>query len=198
MKSGRRISLVIATLAMTLSASIVRAATPVEELRKELLHLPYYGVFDFLAFSVDKAGVVTLTGQAYQPTLKRDAERAAKKVVGVKEVGNRIEQLPVSQADDDLRWLVYDAIYRDPALAHYAPGRAMLGTSAGQDDALGLQSTDFTGAYPIHIIVSGMRITLKGLVNNEGDKNLAGQKAHVPGALAVDNQLTVKKGTGRP
>jgi hypothetical protein len=33
----------------------------VEEIRKELLQLPYYGVFDFLAFSYDK-GTVTLTG----------------------------------------------------------------------------------------------------------------------------------------
>jgi len=58
------------------------AKSSVEEIRKELLQLPYYGVFDFLAFSYDK-GTVTLMGYAYQSTLKRDAVRAAKRASGV-------------------------------------------------------------------------------------------------------------------
>ncbi len=35
--------------------------SPVESVRKELLRLPYYGVFDFLSFKYDH-GVVTLMG----------------------------------------------------------------------------------------------------------------------------------------
>ena len=36
---------------------------------------PYYGVFDFLAFSVDR-GTVTLVGYSYQGNPKADAEMA--------------------------------------------------------------------------------------------------------------------------
>ena len=36
----------------------------VEAVRSALLRLPYYGVFDFLAFSYDQ-GVVTLSGYAF-------------------------------------------------------------------------------------------------------------------------------------
>src|SRR5712691_10157948 len=97
----------------------------VEEIRKELLQLPYYGVFDFLAFSYHK-GTVTLMGYAYHSTLKHDAARAAKRASGVDEVIDKIEELPVSQLDDDLRWKAYYAIYRDPFLSRYAPGGGLL------------------------------------------------------------------------
>src|SRR5438093_7931463 len=116
-------------VAVLLTALIVPAAVPaaqdrqtrtVEQIRKALLQLPYYGVFDFLAFSYDK-GTVTLNGYGYQPTLKADAVRAVKRVSGVDEVVDKIEQLPPTPSDDDLRWKTYYAIYRDPFLAHYAP-----------------------------------------------------------------------------
>ncbi|PWT83715.1 MAG: hypothetical protein C5B57_06325 [Blastocatellia bacterium] len=42
----------------------------VEEIRKELLQLPYYGVFDFLAFSYDR-GTVVVGGYAYALGLKK-------------------------------------------------------------------------------------------------------------------------------
>jgi len=87
----------------------------VVEIREELLQLPYYGVFDFLAFSYDK-GTVTLMGYAYHMTLKRDAVRAAKRASGVDTVIDKIEELPVSQFDDDRRRRGYYAIYRDAFL----------------------------------------------------------------------------------
>jgi hypothetical protein len=74
----------------------------VEAIRKELLQLPYYGVFDFLAFSYDK-GTVTLMGYAYPLTLKHDAAHAAKRASGVDQVIDEIEELPVSPFDDELR-----------------------------------------------------------------------------------------------
>ena len=101
------------------------AKSSVEEIRKELLQLPYYGVFDFLAFSYEK-GTVTLMGYAYHSTLKHDAARAAKRASGVDQVIDNIEELPVSQFDDELRWRTYYAIYRDPFLSRYAPGGGML------------------------------------------------------------------------
>src|SRR6266850_7677190 len=70
-----------------------QAKNTVEEIRKELLQLPYYSVFDFIVFSYDK-GTVTLAGYAYAPRLKADAERAVKRASGVDQVVNKIEELP--------------------------------------------------------------------------------------------------------
>src|SRR3979411_1110641 len=90
-------------------SALAEPASTVENIRKELLQLPYYGVFDFLAFSYDK-GTVTLMGYAYRPTLKHDAVRAAKRAFGVDQVIDQIEELPVSLYDDELRWRTYYAI----------------------------------------------------------------------------------------
>ena len=57
----------------------------IEEIRKELMQLPYYGVFDYLAFGYDR-GTVTLMGYAYHLGLKQDAVRAAKRAPGVDQV----------------------------------------------------------------------------------------------------------------
>ena len=175
-------------------------AAPIEGIRKELMQLPYYGVFDFLAFSYDK-GTVNLAGYAYRPTLKADAERAIKRVTGVDTVKNDVEILPVSPNDDELRWKTYFAIYGDPFLSKYSPGGGALwghrhpfgpgfhrlGPFSGMEPA---------GDYPIRIIVKGGRIKLLGVVDNESDKTVAGLRAReVPGAFAVENELVVEKST---
>jgi hyperosmotically inducible protein len=177
-----------------------QAKNVAEEIRGELMQLPYYGVFDFLAFNYDK-GAVTLTGYAYSPNLKKDAERAVKRVGGVDQVVDKIEELPAPLTDDELRWKTYYAIYRDPFLSRYAPGGGMLwghrhpysgpfSPMAG-GPFLGFEAA---GDYPIHIIVKNGRISLIGVVDNEADKNLAGMKARqVPGAFEVDNQLMAEK-----
>ena len=64
--------------------------------RRALLRLPYYGVFDFLAFGVNR-GIVTVGGFAYRATLKSDVSAAIKRVAGVDEIANKIEVLPASQ-----------------------------------------------------------------------------------------------------
>jgi hypothetical protein len=73
---------------------------------RALLRLPYYGVFDFLAFGVDR-GVVTVEGFAYRQTLRSDAAAAIKRVAGVDEISNKIETLPASQEDDRIRWATF-------------------------------------------------------------------------------------------
>ena len=73
-----------------------------KEVRHQLLMLPYYGVFDNLAFKVD-GYKVTLLGQTIRPTLKSDAAAAVKKIEGVERVDNRIEVLPLSPFDDRIR-----------------------------------------------------------------------------------------------
>jgi hyperosmotically inducible protein len=174
-------------------------ASTIEDIRSELMQLPYYGVFDFMAFSYEK-GIVTLTGYAYHGTLKADAVRAVKRAARVDQVTDKIEELPPSSMDDNLRWQVYYKIYRDPFLSRYAPGGAMLwghrhafgrgfhplagGAFAGYEPA---------GDFPIHIIVKGGRVTLLGMVDNESDKTVAGMRAReVPGSFEVNNELTVE------
>ncbi len=171
----------------------------VDEIRKELLQLPYYGVFDFLAFKYDQ-GSLTLMGYAYRPVLKNDAERAVKRVAEVQTVENQVEELPLSPNDDSLRWQVYYAIYRDPFLSRYAPGGGLLWGHrhpflAGTFLPLGpsrFPGTEPAGDYPIHIIVKNGRVLLLGVVDSESDKTIAGVRAReVPGSFAIDNELAV-------
>jgi osmotically-inducible protein OsmY len=179
----------------------VRESSTVEAIREALLRLPYYGVFDFLAFTYEK-GVVTLSGYDYRGTLKEDAERAVRRVPGVDEVGNQIEILPLSPHDDELRWRAFYAIYSDPFLSRYAPGGGVLWghrhrVRPGMWPQFGSRSTFLgmqpVGDYPISIIVKSGRITLLGLVDSEADKTMAGFRAReVPGSFEVDNQLMVE------
>jgi hyperosmotically inducible periplasmic protein len=192
-------------LIMVLGTTLVMpAAAPtsaVEAIRNELLKLPYYSVFDYLAFSYDK-GTVTLMGYAYRPSLKEDAVRAVKRAPGVDQVVDKIEVLPVSPNDDEIRWKTYYAIYRDPFLSKYAPGGGMLWGHRHALGGAGLRSfaggmfpgMEPAGDYPIHIIVKNGRITLLGVVDNETDKMVAEIRARgVSGAFGVDNQLIVEK-----
>jgi len=177
-----------------------RGKNTVEEIRKELMQLPYYGVFDFLAFKYDQ-GAVTLMGYAYHPGLKQDAERAAKRASGVDQVINKIEDLPPSPMDDELRWKIYYSIYTDPFLSRYAPGGGLLWghrhPALGRFspfDMPGFPGMEPAGDYPIHIIVKNGRVTLLGVVDNDGDKTIAGMKARqVPGSFEVSNELVVEK-----
>jgi hyperosmotically inducible protein len=143
-----------------------------KEVRHELLMLPYFGVFDNIAYKVD-GGTVTLLGQVARPSLKPDAENAVKHIEGVDRVDNQIEVLPTSPMDDGLRRRLYRAIYGYPALEKYA---------------MGVQK-------PIRIIVKNGHVTLEGVVDNEGDKNFAGIRANgVPGIFSVTNNLRVESG----
>ena len=143
------------------------------QVRKELVTLSYYGVFDNLAFQVD-GYTVTLLGQVTRPTLKSDAEAAVSRIESVENVMNQIEVLPLSPNDDQLRLAVYRAIYGQGALERYA-----------------LQAVP-----PIHIIVKGGNVTLEGVVANEGDKNIANLRAKgVSGVFSVTNNLRVEQGS---
>ncbi len=141
------------------------------EVRHQLLLLPYYDVFDNLAFKVE-GGNVTLLGQVTRPTLKTDAEKAVKGIEGVDGVENRIEVLPVSPNDDRIRRAVYRAIYGTDGLDRYA----------------------MRAVPTIHIIVKNGHVTLEGAVATEGDKNLANIKANgVSGVFSVMNNLQVDR-----
>lgn len=143
----------------------------VREVRHELVMLPYYGVFDNLAYRVD-GGTVTLLGQVTRPTLKSDAGNVVKRIEGVDKVDNQIVVLPLSSMDDQSRLALYRAIYGHPGLDRYA-----------------LQAVP-----PIHIIVDHGKVTLEGVVATQGDKDLANIRANgVSGVFSVVNNLHVEK-----
>jgi len=207
MKSCVRIAAAVAAAVILSGAQPTLRAdskSSVDAIRHELMQLPYYGVFDFLAFRYDK-GTVTLMGYAYHATLKHDAERAAKRASGVDQMISKIEELPASQIDDELRWKTYYAIYRDPFLSRYAPGGGVLwGHRHPFSDGFHAMSfrrfpgMEPLGDYPLHIIVKRGTITLLGVVDSEADKTVAGLRAReVTGSFGVENELVVENMQGR-
>ena len=143
-----------------------------QEVRHQLVMLPYYSIFDDLAFRVD-GSTITLLGAVTNPVLKSDAENVTKRVEGVTQVNNQIEVLPLSPMDSQIRRAEARAIYGD----------SMIG------DRYGYQ------ALPsIHIIVKNGHVVLEGVVANQGDKNLINIRANgVPNVFSVQNNLVVEK-----
>jgi hyperosmotically inducible protein len=142
------------------------------DVQRELLALPYYTIFDFLAFRIEPGGTVRLLGQVVRPTLKSDAERRLKGIEGIDQVINDIEVLPTSPSDERIRIAVARNIYRSDALDRYG----------------------FQVQPSIHIIVKQGRVSLEGVVDTESDKTIAGLKAReVGGVFEVKNNLAVAR-----
>ena len=181
MKMKAIVNRVIALVAALVVAASVATAAPAEQpggrvayeqlakkVRKELVTLPWYGVFDNLAYEID-GSTVTLSGQVVQPSTRKDAERRVRKLAGVERVVNNIEVLPLSGFDDSIRANTYRALlgWNSPLFRY---GR---------------------GVNPsIHIVVNGGHVTLEGVVANEGDRRLAYLLTNsVPGVFSVTNNL---------
>jgi hyperosmotically inducible periplasmic protein len=148
-----------------------------KEVRHQLLQLPYYGIFDDLAFKAE-GGTITLMGVVTQPVLKRNAESVVKRVDGVTNVVNQIEVLPLSPNDDQIRRAEYRAIYGDSALS----------TRYG-----------FRALPSIHILVKNGHVQLEGWVANKFDYNLINVRANgVPGVFSVNNDLQIESDQPRP
>ena len=142
-----------------------------QQVRHELIMLPYYSIFDDLAFRLN-GSTVTLLGAVTRPTLKSDAENVVKRIEGVTQVNNQIEVLPLSSMDDQIRLAIARAIYGDPQIGTRYGNRAL---------------------PSIHIIVKNGNVTLEGVVANEGDKNLINIRANsVPNVFKVNNNLVVE------
>jgi hyperosmotically inducible protein len=183
-----RNSLFVLTMALALSAAAVAAKHDsnhndafisgdanenriAREVRHQLVTLPYYGVFDDLAFRLE-GSKVTLLGAVTRPTLKSDAGNVVKRVEGVTQVDNQIEVLPLSSMDDQIRIAEYRAIYGDPVLS----------TRYG-----------FRAVPSVHIIVRNGNVNLEGVVANQGDKDLINIRANgVPNVFKVTNDLIVE------
>jgi hyperosmotically inducible protein len=166
--------LLIATSLLPIVASAQRDARNdrfTERIRKELVKLPYYGVYDNLSFSVN-GGEVTLYGEVVRPSTRSEAERRVLRIEGVDRVINNIQVLSPSSSDDGIRRRVYRAIFSSGSLYRYA-----------------------MGANPsIHIIVNHGRVTLDGVVSTQMDRQLAYMAANrVPGVFSVTNNLRVER-----
>src|SRR5262249_16488612 len=160
--------------------------------QKMLERSPYYGVFDFIVFRIDR-GTVYLAGYSYQGNLRADAEMAVKRASGVDEVANKIELLPASSNDDRIRWATFYRIYSDDFLSRYAPGGSLGVLQDLRDERLfpGMQPV---GPYAIHIIVKNGRTMLLGVVDGAADRQIAEVRAReVTGVFEVENSLIVKR-----
>jgi hyperosmotically inducible protein len=142
------------------------------EVRHQLVLLPWYSVFDNLEYRVE-GNKVTLMGQVVLPVTKENAGKAVKGIEGVQSVDNQIEVLPPSPLDDQIRRAEFRAIYTFPSFQHYSN----------------------MAVAPIHIIVNGGHVTLEGVVDNQTDKDAANIRADsVPNVFSVTNNLQIQKG----
>lgn len=165
-----------------------------QEVRKRLLSLTNYSVFDSLSFGIHGKAIV-LHGYASRPTLKSDAERAVKSIPGVEKVENNIEVLPNSPMDDRIRAQVYNRIYTQPALRKYNANQGTVGQAIGPGPNLAAMAGGITqsppiGFHAIHIIVKNGHVILTGFVNNQSDADIAYIQANsTPGVFSVDNDI---------
>ena len=171
MKLMTVMALTVASLALASSKPATETPDLREQIRKQLVTLPWLGIYDSLSFRLEEGGKVTLLGETVRPTLKSSAANVVKRLAGVTSVENQIEVLPLSPFDDRVRIAVARAIYGYGALGRYG-----------------------LGAQPsIRVIVKNGNVTLKGVVANQMDKNLAFVQANgVGGVFAVVNELMVE------
>ena len=136
------------------------------DVQKQVLTYPHYTIFDSVNAQIDN-GVVTLTGKVTMPYKRDDLAKRVAKLADVQQVNNKIEVLPVSQFDDDLRFRIARAIYSNP---NFRPFATMVNP-------------------PIHVIVEHGRVTLEGVVNSQVDRMLARSIAANFLAFGVTNDL---------
>jgi hyperosmotically inducible protein len=139
-----------------------------ERVADAVLNYAKFSIFDDVNINVDNRNVV-LTGRVTIPLKRTELEQRVAKIDGIRSLTNEIGVLPVSQTDDRLRRVVANAIYNHPNFWRYAQ----------------------RAHPPIHIIIEHQRVTLTGVVENQGDRILAYSLAQVSGVLSVENRLQV-------
>lgn len=140
----------------------------VDGVRRAILRYAYYTVFDDLNFSLEDGYRIVLLGAVTEPFKKDEVEERVSKVFGVSGVDNRIEVLPLSPNDQDLRRALYYRIYRD---------------SRFSDRANRVNP-------PIHIVVSRGVVALTGVVRSPVEARVLESIARsTPGVFRVVNRL---------
>lgn len=138
-----------------------------EQVRKEIVKLPFYSIFDNVEFQLTD-GALELTGEVYRPVMKKMIEKAAQRVAGVNTVTNDIEILPLSSYDDRIRLALARQLYRNQVFTRHS-----------------IQLVP-----PVHIVVKNGNVTLEGVVNSELEKNAAFHVANgIHGVFSVTNNL---------
>jgi len=163
---------ILLTVPAVMTATVSSTPPTLEQqVRHQLLMLPYYSVFDNLGFHIS-GNDVTLVGQVIEPWTKSDAFNAVKGIPGVGTVTNKIELLPPSPIDARIRRQELRAIYSYSDLYRYG-----MGTQPA-----------------IRIIVKNSHVTLDGVVDSAADRTMAGIRANsVPLVFSVTNNLVVAK-----
>ena len=151
--------------------STIKSTQTVErKIFKKIIALPYYGVFDNIAFTFED-GTVILTGKVAEIRNRKDAESAVKRIEGVRKVVNNIEVLPLSRFDDAIRRQTLRTFNRDGASLY----RYLLEPRPS-----------------MRIIVKNGHLTLEGFVSGKGDSELAYILARtIPGVFSVTNNLII-------
>lgn len=140
----------------------------IEGVRRAVLRYPYYTVFDDINFGLEGEQDVVLLGAVTEPFKKTEIEERVSKVFGVRSLDSRIEVLPLSPNDQDLRRALYIRIYRDPRFSD----------RANQVNP------------PIHIVVSRGVVALTGVVRSAIESRILESIARsTPGVFRVINNL---------
>lgn len=162
----------------------------VQQVRKKILSLTDYDVFDWITFQVH-GNTLVLEGYASRPILKDEAGRVMKGVAGIESVDNQIKVLPLSDMDNQIRAAEYDKIYRNPALSRYNGNQGGYRSFGGPMTAAVINNPPI-GYHAIHIIVNNGHVTLYGIVDSQSDATIAKIQANtVSGVFSVDNDLIV-------
>jgi hyperosmotically inducible protein len=135
-----------ALLVLALSVPAAAQQTSLQLFRsvqRQVLTYPQFSVFDSIHAQITD-GTVTLSGKVTMPFKRKEIEERVSRIPGIKGVNNRIEVLPASQSDDQLRIGIANAIYGNSAFSNYA-------TQVNP---------------PIHIVVERGRVWLEGVVAN--------------------------------
>lgn len=142
-----------------------------QQVRKRILKLPRYEVFDSIGYTVN-GDTVTLSGKVRNAVNKKDAERSVSKIVGVSHVVNNIEVLPLGSFDDSIRVRLYEQLSEAGALSRY------------------LWPTNPS----VRLIVDRGHVSLEGYVANRGDYNTMNVIANgIFGVFSVTNNLKVDR-----
>lgn len=142
-----------------------------DQVRKKILKLPYYEVFDSIGYRVD-GDTVTLFGKVRNATNKKSAERSVAKIPGVNRVVNNIEILSLGGFDESIRVRLYNTLASSGGLSRYL----------------------WTPNPSVRLIVDGGHVFLEGYVANRGDYNTMNILAHgISGVFSVTNNLVIDK-----
>lgn len=140
-----------------------------EQVVGEIRKYSRFTVFDDCSAYI-KEGKVGLFGWVTEPYKKTEIEKRLYKIIGIQEFKNEIEVLPVSTSDQRLRAVLANRLYSDSLFSNFAS----------------------MPIPPIHIIVSGSRVILTGVVGSQLEKQKAESIIRgTPGVLSVESRLRI-------